>query len=94
MITPVPLWLSALQPIRAKNDGLNNLQLKDNTFKDTLQALVKTHFSQRSSQCSNHFEYDIVRGKGRGLVILLHGAPGLGKTFTAGKYVRTSLKRC
>ena len=28
--------------------------------------------------------YDIVRGKGKGLIVLLHGAPGVGKTSTAG----------
>lgn len=28
---------------------------------------------------------DFVKGKGRGLVILLHGSPGTGKTLTAGK---------
>ena len=27
--------------------------------------------------------YDVVEGKGRGLVILLHGPPGVGKTLTA-----------
>lgn len=81
--TFAPLWLWGLQPIKAKIDGLHNLQLKDNTFKDTLQALVKTHFVQRQSHNLGNFEYDIVRGKGRGLVILLHGAPGVGKTFTA-----------
>jgi len=26
---------------------------------------------------------DLIRGKGRGLVILLHGVPGVGKTATA-----------
>ena len=26
---------------------------------------------------------DLVRGKGKGLIILLHGAPGVGKTSTA-----------
>jgi SpoVK/Ycf46/Vps4 family AAA+-type ATPase len=26
------------------------------------------------------------RSLGKGLVILLHGAPGVGKTFTAGKF--------
>ncbi|KAI1616221.1 hypothetical protein EDD36DRAFT_461111 [Exophiala viscosa] len=81
--TFAPLWLAALQPIKAKSEGLNNLQLKDNTFKDTLRALVNTHFMQKLTQHSPNFEYDIVRGKGRGLVILLHGAPGVGKTFTA-----------
>jgi hypothetical protein len=29
---------------------------------------------------------DIIRGKGQGLVILLHGEPGTGKTLTAGAY--------
>lgn len=28
---------------------------------------------------------DIIEGKGRGLIFLLHGPPGLGKTLTAGK---------
>src|SRR4051812_48388279 len=77
------LWLWGLQPIKAQSEGLNNLQLKDNSFKQTLQALVKTHFMQKQAQNSPNFEYDIVRGKGKGLIILLHGAPGLGKTFTA-----------
>ncbi|KAF2801840.1 P-loop containing nucleoside triphosphate hydrolase protein [Mytilinidion resinicola] len=30
---------------------------------------------------------DVVRGKGQGLIILLHGAPGLGKTMTAGRII-------
>ena len=64
-------------------DGLNTLQLSDNSYKDTLQALVKTHFMQKQSGDTQNFEYDIVRGKGKGLVVLLHGAPGVGKTFTA-----------
>lgn len=29
-------------------------------------------------------QVDLVRGKGKGCVILLHGAPGTGKTATAG----------
>jgi hypothetical protein len=57
----VPLWLSALQPIRAQTEGLRNLQLKDNSFKETLQALVKMHFRRKASQV----EYEIVRGKGK-----------------------------
>lgn len=31
------------------------------------------------------FHADLVRGKGNGLIILLHGAPGVGKTSSAGK---------
>jgi len=65
MQSQAPLWLWGLQPIKAKTEGLDNLQLKDNTFKDTLQALVKTHFMQRQAQHLPDFEYDIVRGKGK-----------------------------
>lgn len=28
---------------------------------------------------------DFVKGKGNGLIILLHGCPGIGKTYTAGE---------
>ena len=81
--TFAPLWLWLLQPIKPQNDGLHNLQLRDQSFKNTIQALVRTHFLQKSAQQTSDFEYDVVRGKGKGLVFLLHGAPGVGKTFTA-----------
>jgi len=32
---------------------------------------------------------DVIEGKGRGLIFLLYGPPGLGKTLTAGKFVST-----
>jgi hypothetical protein len=60
-----PVWLLGLQPIKAKNEGLENLQLKDNSFKDTLQALVRMHFKQQQAQNVSKYEYDIVRGKGK-----------------------------
>ena len=31
-----------------------------------------------------HPTVDLIRGKGQGLIFLLHGRPGVGKTFTAG----------
>ncbi|MCJ1385544.1 hypothetical protein MMC17_008667 [Xylographa soralifera] len=80
-----PLSLLLLEPIKPQIESLHNLQLRDDTFKDIIQALVRTHFIQKDTQQVSDFEYDIVRGKGKGLVILLHGAPGVGKTFTAGK---------
>ena len=33
---------------------------------------------------------DIIAGKGSGLVMLLHGGPGTGKTLTAGKLAKLS----
>ncbi|WPH00689.1 Hypothetical protein R9X50_00351900 [Acrodontium crateriforme] len=45
--------------------------------KDLVRALVATH-----AQKSLGFD-DIVKGKGKGLIMVLHGPPGVGKTLTA-----------
>lgn len=44
--------------------------------KELVQALV-------TKQLSSKVSTDFVTGKGNGLIMLLHGAPGTGKTFTA-----------
>ena len=49
-------------------------------YKKTVEALVSTYASEGTK-----FK-DIVNGKGKGLVLLLHGPPGTGKTLTAGKF--------
>lgn len=57
--------------------------------RDIVRALVKTHARTKRSLGSQppvptvQREFDIVQGKGKGLIILLHGAPGVGKTSTA-----------
>lgn len=48
--------------------------------KDMISALVGAH-----TQGKGQFD-DMVQGKGKGLIFLLHGAPGLGKTLTAGMF--------
>ena len=63
-ISQAPLWLWLLQPIKPQTDGLRNLQLKDNTLKDTVQALVRTHFIQKNAQQTLDLDYDNVRGRG------------------------------
>ncbi|TKA60914.1 hypothetical protein B0A55_12153, partial [Friedmanniomyces simplex] len=45
--------------------------------KDLVRALVTTHTQQSAG-----FD-DIVKGKGKGLILVLHGPPGVGKTCTA-----------
>ncbi|KLU87170.1 hypothetical protein MAPG_06173 [Magnaporthiopsis poae ATCC 64411] len=47
--------------------------------KEMVTSLVTQHFRDKASGGNA----DIVRGKGKGLIILLHGAPGVGKTTTA-----------
>jgi hypothetical protein len=77
-----------LDPIPRDEDGFSRLKLPDG-HKQMVQSLVIHHMNEmnvRSTKGDSH-EYDIVRGKGRGLIVLLHGAPGVGKTSTAGKHV-------
>ena len=45
--------------------------------KELIKALVTVHTADR------RVKMDIVDGKGRGLILLLHGGPGTGKTLTA-----------
>ena len=52
----------------------------------TIKALVQDHSrGPKSEKDSQDVEVtmDLVKGKGKGLIILLHGAPGVGKTSTA-----------
>jgi hypothetical protein len=47
--------------------------------KEMIHSLVKVHTSEGQG-----FD-DLIRGKGKGMIFLLHGVPGTGKTLTAGK---------
>ncbi|KAH7215593.1 hypothetical protein DER44DRAFT_637613, partial [Fusarium oxysporum] len=53
--------------------------------KNMVLSLVSQHFRNKAAQRDRDSDeqVDIVRGKGKGLIILLHGAPGVGKTTTA-----------
>ncbi|RDL36239.1 Uncharacterized protein BP5553_06851 [Venustampulla echinocandica] len=54
--------------------------------KETVRALVANHSrlpNTGGGTPNGERSIDLVRGKGKGLVILLHGAPGVGKTSTA-----------
>lgn len=78
------LALDYLQPVRANTDGWADLKLPRG-HKSIVQAQIRTHFLRkmtRQSHGSESTDIDLVRGKGLGLVILLHGAPGVGKTST------------
>jgi ATPase family associated with various cellular activities (AAA) len=67
------------------NDGWSNLELPPG-HKETVLALVQNHAGGPNSSPprTETFEtMDLIRGKGKGLIILLHGEPGVGKTSTA-----------
>lgn len=77
--------------------GYEDLVLPDG-HKKLLQAIVKNQvrdpkliYSGRQDD-PDEFQMDVVKGKGKGLIILLHGAPGVGKTSTA-ECVAAQLRR-
>ncbi|KAL3488082.1 hypothetical protein BJX62DRAFT_253566 [Aspergillus germanicus] len=51
--------------------------------KHMIVSLIAQHFRDKKSISGQREQVDIVRGKGKGLILLLHGAPGVGKTSTA-----------
>ncbi|KAI1505354.1 hypothetical protein F5X99DRAFT_369089 [Biscogniauxia marginata] len=54
--------------------------------KAIVQAMVENHAAGTrisNDSSSQRSEVDLVRGKGKGCIILIHGAPGVGKTSTA-----------
>ncbi|KAH7053225.1 P-loop containing nucleoside triphosphate hydrolase protein [Macrophomina phaseolina] len=61
-------------------DMIKDLIVADAT-KKMVMALCEVY--DRNDQENNLFPTDLIRGKGEGRIILLHGAPGTGKTFTA-----------
>ncbi|KAG0636601.1 hypothetical protein HOY80DRAFT_1017349 [Tuber brumale] len=81
-----PLDVTLMRDVPSRQEGFNSLVLPKG-HRDLVEALVQTH-SRGSRPTSGtiydkEHEVDLVRGKGKGLIILLHGAPGVGKTSTA-----------
>ncbi|KAL1878292.1 hypothetical protein Daus18300_002210 [Diaporthe australafricana] len=86
-----PLDIDLINPVQHISadlaDGFDKLVLPPG-HKDIVRALVKTHAkkldgTEAKTPINTQREFDIVKGKGKGLIILLHGAPGVGKTSTA-----------
>lgn len=74
------LWLNffvnCVQPITWQTDAFARLVLPSNT-KDLILGFTSAQRALRDS-----FD-DVIEGKGRGMIILLCGPPGVGKTLTA-----------
>lgn len=73
-------FVDNISDIKWNSECFNQLVL-DPRPKQTIQALVSMH-ARRNSGDGPAFD-DIIEGKGRGLVMVLHGEPGVGKTLTA-----------
>ncbi|KAL8823068.1 MAG: hypothetical protein Q9191_006210 [Dirinaria sp. TL-2023a] len=82
------LNIDNIRPLERNSDGFESLILPPGVAR-LVESLVKTHEPQSVSASTGgsdgeeEHHVDLVRGKGKGLVILLHGAPGVGKTSTA-----------
>lgn len=75
-----------IQPVAFNNEGFDNLVLPREK-KELISSLIV------SSKLPGFSTDDFVQGKGKAVIILLHGPPGVGKTFTAGRsYYRPSSK--
>ncbi|KAJ4188855.1 hypothetical protein NW755_006351 [Fusarium falciforme] len=77
-----------LKPIEVMSDPFSDLKIEE-PHKRLIRSVVQDHFDKKLMQRQlrardiEPLEQDFIRGKGKGLVILLHGAPGVGKTATA-----------
>ncbi|KAF7194480.1 ATPase family AAA domain-containing protein 3A-like [Pseudocercospora fuligena] len=79
------LDIDELSEVQWYNDAMNRLVL-DSRQKRVLSSLIS------SPVFTEGLEGDVIGWKGKGLVMLLHGAPGTGKTLTA-ESVCESLRR-
>ena len=68
-----------LTQIDRRADAWQDLEIPKG-HKDIVQALINTHFSKDKTKDPG---LDLVHEKGRGVIVLLHGVPGVGKTATA-----------
>ncbi|KAI0468396.1 hypothetical protein F4859DRAFT_506015 [Xylaria cf. heliscus] len=62
--------------------AFNRLELPDG-HREMVRSLVTQHFRDKQTAFARDDQTDLVKGKGKGLILLLHGAPGVGKTTTA-----------
>ncbi|KAF9064231.1 P-loop containing nucleoside triphosphate hydrolase protein [Rhodocollybia butyracea] len=70
--------LEKLSPVRWNEDSFDQLVLPLQQ-KDMVKGLVQSHMK---SDKKGGFD-DFIKGKGKGMVMVLHGPPGVGKTLTA-----------
>ena len=68
--------IDLIKPITFNTGAFDSLLIPQKQ-KTLVHSLVKTHAGG-----NDEFD-DMIAGKGKGLVFVLHGAPGVGKTFTA-----------
>jgi hypothetical protein len=80
--------LSGIEEIKWNNEAFDSLVLPDR-IKTNLKGLVSSHRFNAAKTID-----DVIQGKGKGLNVVLHGPPGVGKTLTGesiAEYLRCPL---
>jgi len=79
-------------PVLWNKDAFTKLVIPSKT-KDLVNALVSVRTTARGNQQGMSLagtRDDLIAGKGKGLIMLLHGGPGTGKTLTAESVAETA----
>lgn len=80
--------MNSIRPLDQRQQSFEDLILQEE-HKQLVQSLVRTHSTgvkpttESVGLGKNDRREDLVRGKGKGVIILLHGVPGVGKSSTA-----------
>lgn len=74
---------------RVQDPAFNREAFNHLVIPEDRKKLIASLVTQKGA-ASDDFD-DHIEGKGKGLVFLLHGPPGVGKTFTAGECFRLRL---
>ncbi|KXH34264.1 hypothetical protein CNYM01_01069 [Colletotrichum nymphaeae SA-01] len=72
----------SLKKMKENREAWDYLQIADG-HRTVIKSLMATHFGKTKSE---RRQFDVIQDKGKGLIILLHGVPGVGKTSTAGTF--------
>lgn len=82
----VQIAIQHVKHVRKSPKAFDSLKIQKRN-KDLVRSLVEEHFLSKEKHRQNGSDgetsFDIIKGKGKGLFILLSGAPGVGKTATA-----------
>lgn len=80
--------MNLIRPPEQRQQSFEDLVLQPD-YKRLVQGLVRTHSTgvkptnDSAGTGKSDRREDLVRGKGKGVIILLHGVPGVGKSSTA-----------
>jgi hypothetical protein len=92
----LPVDVRHMTSLETKDNGFDRLQLPD-SHKRMIQSATSTHMRRKhierlikkKNSPDRLLTQDFIQGKGMGLIIMLHGEPGIGKTATAEAVAQT-----